>query len=335
MHRTSPALPSSLVVALISPHSRARLPALLDGTVGAGTAPQSRTLCGIENAHMILGRVVFVLGGACLVAASCGSSHQSDDGSASGTTLGPAGIKIPAECGQLAGTTGLTASGGIVLTTCSEFFGPAFEVDASSTVVISKGMSCPSEKALCACLRIDHGPPTNCTLDVTYDLLPTSKYNCDPANCKAGPAPGGQTVVFATTLGNTAMDGGSAACSTTATHAATSCDQVQGQLHTCTDTTDDYLAPDSAKTSAAAADDLAHCKRNSTGTAGTPSCNPCPTAGRTASCSVCEMLSGLATCTVQNVYTDGEATALKGNCYAAVSGPTVVFTDYRVDGGAP
>jgi hypothetical protein len=283
---------------------------------------------------MISGRYFFVLGGACILAASCGSSHQSDT-SAGGTTVGPVGISIPAECGQLAGTTGLTANGGILLTTCSEFFGPAFQMDASATAVITKGTSCPSAKALCACLRIDHGPPTNCTLDVTYDLLSISKYNCAPENCQAGPAPGGQTVVFATTLGNTAMDGGSAACSTTATHVATSCDQVQGQLHTCTDNTRDYQAPDSAKTAAAAADDLAHCKSNSTGTAGTPSCNPCPTAGRTASCSLCEMLTGQTKCTVQNVYTDGEATALKGNCYASTSGFTVVFTDYRHDGGAP
>jgi hypothetical protein len=283
---------------------------------------------------MIRGHLFFVLGASSLVAASCGSSHQSD-GSATGTTVGPAGISIPAECGQLAGTTGLTANGGIVLTTCSEFFGPAFEMDASSTAVIAKGMSCPTEKALCACLRINHGPPNNCTLDVTYDLLSTSKDNCDPENCKAGPAPGGQAVVFATTLGNTAMDAGSSACSATATHAATSCDQVQGQLPTCTDTTREYQAPDSTKTGAAAGDDLAHCKSNSTGTAGSPSCNPCPTAGRTASCSVCEMLSGQTKCSVQNVYTAAEATALKGNCYAAVSGPKVVFTDYRDDGGAP
>jgi hypothetical protein len=282
---------------------------------------------------MISGRLFFVLGASCIVATSCGSSQSG--GSASGATIGPVGISIPAECGQLAGTTGLTASGGIVLTTCGEFFGPAFQMDASSTAVITKGTSCPSANALCACLRIDHGPPTNCTLDVTYDLLPTSKYNCVPENCQAGPAPGGQSVVFATTLGNTAMDGGSAACATTtATHAATSCDQVQGQLHTCTDTTSDYQAPNSAKTADAVANDLAHCKRNSTGTAGTPSCNPCPTAGRTASCSLCETLTGHTDCTVQNVYTDGEATALKGNCYASTGGFTVVFTDYRNDGGA-
>jgi len=243
--------------------------------------------------------------------------------------MGPAGISIPAECGQLAGTTGLTADGGILLTTCSEFFGPAFEMDASSTSVVAKGTSCPSEKALCACLRIDHGPPTNCTLDVTYDLLSISKYNCSPDNCKAEPAPGGQTVVFATTLGNTTMDGGSSVCATTATQAASSCDQVQGQLHTCTDTSRDYQAPDSTKTAAAVTEDLAQCKRNSTGIAGTPSCNPCPAAGRTASCSLCEMLSGQTKCSVQNVYTDAEATALKGNCYASTSGFDVLFTDYR------
>ncbi len=271
--------------------------------------------------------------GALLLATACSSSTHNNASIGSGPAgTGPAGISIPAECGQLAGTAGLDADGGILLTTCSEFFGPAFEMDASSTAVVAAGTSCPTEKALCACLRIDRGPPTNCTLDVTYDVYSISKNNCDPDNCKAGPAPGGQTVVFATTLSDTADAG--TGCPGTTTHVASSCDQVQGQQHTCTDVTLDFQTPNQTKAAAAAAGALNSCKSNSGAAFGTPSCSPCPVAGKTASCSVCDTTNGQQDCKIQNVYTDSEATDLQANCYSAVGGPVVVFTDYRTTGSA-
>src|SRR5580658_125061 len=64
--------------------------------------------------------------------ASMSSTTSGSGSNESGSTTGPVGIQIPAECGELQGTTGLFPNGEVYSITCSEFLGPAFTTDAAA-----------------------------------------------------------------------------------------------------------------------------------------------------------------------------------------------------------